>query len=292
MPRSTWKGYLKLSFVSVPVKGYTANTGAGGVQLHQLHRECNSRIKYQKTCPIHGVMPNSEIVSAYEYSDEQYVVVDSKELKTLREAGERAVNVEAVVKAGSIDPLYFTDKTYYLLPDGAVGQRPYALLQQTLADDERWAIGKAVLYGREELVLIRPLDDLISMTALKYDAEVVHPKALADELETPPLTDAEVSLTKTLLKAFVRPKFSMTEYKDDYVENLTELIEAKVAGKKIVAAPAAEDPPIINLMDALKKSVAAVSNGEESSARRKKATGPRLASTARRKATPKRRKSG
>lgn len=291
MPRSTWKGYLKLSFVSVPVKGYTANTGAGGVQLHQLHRECNSRIKYQKNCPVHGVVPNSEIVSAYEYSDEQYVVIDPKELKTLRAAGERAVNVEAVVKAGSIDPLYFTDKTYYLLPDGAVGQRPYALLQQTLADDDRWAVGKAVLFSREELVLIRPLEGLISMTALKYDAEIVHPQALTDELETPSLTAAEVSLTKTLLKAFVRPKFSLTKYKDEYVENLTEFIEAKVAGKKIVAAPAAEEPPIINLMDALRKSVAAVS-GEEAGSSRKKATGPRLAATTRRKAAPKRRKSG
>lgn len=291
MPRSTWKGYLKLSFVSVPVKGYTANTGAGGVQLHQLHRECNSRIKYQKNCPVHGVVPNSEIVSAYEYSDEQYVVIDPKELKTLRAAGERAVNVEAVVKAGSIDPLYFTDKTYYLLPDGAVGQRPYALLQQTLADDDRWAVGKAVLFSREELVLIRPLEGLISMTALKYDAEIVHPQALTDELETPSLIAAEVSLTKTLLKAFVRPKFSLTKYKDEYVENLTEFIEAKVAGKKIVAAPAAEEPPIINLMDALRKSVAAVS-GEEAGSSRKKATGPRLAATTRRKAAPKRRKSG
>lgn len=290
MPRSTWKGYLKLSFVSVPVKGYSANTGAGGVQLHQLHAECNSRIKYQKTCPIHGVVSNDEIVSAYEYGDDQYVVIDRKELKTLRAAGERAVNVEAVVKAGSIDPLYFTEKTYYLLPDGAVGQRPYALLEQALDSEDRWAVARAVLYGREELVVIRAVEGLLSMTAIKYDAEVVHPQALADEVETPSLTDDEKSLTKTLLKAFVKPKFSLAAFKDDYVEHLTDLIEAKVAGKKIVAAPAAEEPPIINLMDALKKSVAAVQG--EDSPRRKRASGPRVAAAARRKAAPKRRKSG
>jgi DNA end-binding protein Ku len=290
MPRSTWKGYLKLSFVSVPVKGYSASTGAGGVQLHQLHAECHSRIKYQKTCPIHGEVSNDEIVSAYEYGDDQYVVIDRKELKTLRAAGERAVNVEAVVKAGSIDPLYFTEKTYYLLPDGAVGQRPYALLEQALDSDDRWAVARAVLYGREELVVIRAVEGLLSMTAIKYDAEVVHPQALADEVETPSLTDDEKSLTKTLLKAFVKPKFSLAAFKDDYVENLTDLIEAKVAGKKIVAAPAAEEPPIINLMDALKKSVAAVQG--EDSPRRKRASGPRVAAAARRKAAPKRRKSG
>jgi DNA end-binding protein Ku len=290
MPRSTWKGYLKLSFVSVPVKGYSANTGAGGVQLHQLHSECHSRIKYQKTCPVHGEIPREEIVSAYEYADGQYVVIDPKELKTLRAAGERAVNIDAVVKADSIDPLYFTEKTYYLLPDGAVGQRPYALIQQTLADEDRWAVGKAVLYGREELVAIRPVQDLLSMTAIKYDAEVVHPQALQDELEAPSLTAAELTLTKTLLKAFVRPKFSLAEYKDDYIEQLTELIEAKVAGKKIVAAPAAEEPPIINLMDALKKSVAAVQGSEAPT--RKKAAAPRATAAARRTSAPKRRKSG
>lgn len=287
MPRSTWKGYLKLSFVSVPVKGYTANTGADSIRLHQLHQECHSRIKYSKVCPIHGAVPSNEIVSAYEYADDQYVVIDPKELKALRARSERAVNIEAVVKAGDIDPLYFTEKTHYLLPDGAVGQRPYALIQRSLAEDKCCAIGRAVLYGREEVVLIRPVEDLLSLTALKYDAEVVHPQALADELETPVLQKEELALTHTLLKAFVRSKFDLAAYKDDYVESLTELIEAKVAGKKIVAAPAAEEPPIINLMDALKKSVAAV--GGESTRRKK---GSARAAASARKTAPKRRKSG
>ncbi|WP_254508467.1 non-homologous end joining protein Ku [Anatilimnocola floriformis] len=287
MPRSTWKGYLKLSFVSVPVKGYTANTGSDSIKLHQLHQECHSRIKYSKVCPIHGSVPSSEIVSAYEYADDQYVVIDPKELKALRAGGERAVNIEAVVKSAAIDPLYFTEKTYYLLPDGAVGQRPYALIQKSLTDEDRCAIGRAVLYGREELVLIRPVDNLLSLTALKYDAEVVHPQALADELETPSLQKAELELTHTLLKAFVKPKFDLAAYKDEYVEALTELIEAKVAGKKIVASPAAEEPPIINLMEALKKSVAAV--GGEAPRRKKQAE---RASAVARKSAPKRRKSG
>jgi DNA end-binding protein Ku len=257
VPRSTWKGYLKLSFVSVPVKGYSANTGAGSVQLHQLHRLCHSRIRYRKTCPEHGEVPSDEIVSAYEYAKDQYVVIDPKELKTLRARSERAVNVEAIVKQETIDPLYFTEKTYYLLPDGAIGQRPYALIQQALAEEGRCAIARAVLYSREELVMIRPMEELLAMTALKFDAEVIHPGALTDELETPSLTDAETNLTRTLLKAFAKPKFSLASFKDEYVEQLTELIEAKVSGKQIVAAPAEEEPPVINLLDALKKSVAA-----------------------------------
>lgn len=288
MPRSTWKGYLKLSFVSVPVKGYTARTGADTIQLHQLHEECHSRIKYQKACPIHGVVPSGEIVSAYEYSDGQYVVIDPKELRALRAGGERAVQIEAIVKTSDIDPLYFTDKTYYLLPDGAIGQRPYALIQQSLADEDRCAVGRAVLYGREELVLIRPVAGLLSLTSLKFDAEILHPQVLAEELETPALLAAELDLTHKLLKAFVRPKFDLAAFKDEYVESLTELIEAKVAGKKIVASPSAEEPPVINLMEALQKSVAAVGGG---ASRRAKTSG-RAAATSRRGPAPKRRKSG
>lgn len=279
MPRSTWKGYLKLSFVSVPVKGYSSSTGAGSVQLNQLHRLCNNRIRYRKICPEHGEVPNDEIVSAYEYAKDQYVVIDPKELKTLRSRSERAVNVEAVVKQDTIDPLYYSDKTYYLLPDGAVAQRPYALIQQALADEGRCAIARAVIYSREELVMIRPADELLAMTALKFDAEVVHPGALHDELETPTLTAAEKNLTRTLLKAFTRPKFSLAAFKDEYIEQLTELIEAKVSGKQIVAAPAEEEPPVINLLDALKKSVEAA---QGASRRSKPPT----------RATPKRRKSG
>jgi DNA end-binding protein Ku len=120
----------------------------------------------------------------------------------------------------------------------------------------------------------------------------MHPESLVDELETPSLTAAEKNLTKTLLKAFQRPKFSLAAYKDDYVEQLTELIEAKVAGKKIVAAPAAEEPPIINLMEALKKSVAAVQDEEEATPRKKRTTKRTAASAARRKTTTRRRKSG
>src|SRR5205814_171039 len=156
-----------------------------------------------------------------------------------------------------IDPVYFTDKTYYLLPDGAVGQKPFALIQQCLADDELQAVGRVILFGREELVLVRPVDKLLAMTALKYEAQVAHADTLEEELEKTTLVRDELNLTKKLLEAFEKPKFSLAEYKDHYVEQLKELIQAKVEGKELVTPPAAEEPHVINLMDALKKSVAA-----------------------------------
>jgi DNA end-binding protein Ku len=272
MPRSSWKGYLKLSLVSVPVRGFTANVAAGEVRLNQLHSECHSRIRYQKTCPIHGEVPKEEIVSGYEYAKGEYVVIEPEELAALRGERERAVTIDAVLSQHTIDPVYFTDKTYYLTPDGAVGQKPFALIQRCLADEELQAVGRVVLFGREELVLVRPVDKLLAMTALKYESEVAHADTLEEELEEATLAREELNLTKKLLEAFEKPKFSLADFKDHYVEELTKLIQAKVEGKEVVAPPAPEEPHVINLMDALKKSVAAAKKGgrEEPAARKRR----------------------
>lgn len=262
MPRSSWKGYLKLSLVSVPIRGFTANVAAGEVRLHQLHADCHSRIRYQKTCPIHGEVSKEEIVSGYEYAKGEYVVIEPDELSRLRGERERAVTIDAVLSQHTIDAVYFTDKTYYLAPDGAVGQKPFQLIQKSLADAELQAVGRIVLYGREELVVVRPVAKILAMTALKYAAEVSPPEALSEELEPAPLAKEELSLTNRLLEAFEKPKFSLADYKDHYVEELTRLIQAKVEGKELVTPPAREEPHVINLMDALKQSVAAARREE------------------------------
>src|SRR4051794_30556966 len=178
--RSTWKGYLKLSLVSIPVKAYSASRGAETIALHQLHAKCHSRIKYKKVCPIHGEIPKEEIVSGYEYAKGQYVVIEPDELKRLRTRGEREITIDAIVSPSTIDPLYFTDKSYYLVPDGAVGQKPYALLQTSLEEDRHFAVARGVLFGREELVLLRPVDGVLALTALKYEAEVAHAEVFAE----------------------------------------------------------------------------------------------------------------
>jgi DNA end-binding protein Ku len=285
MPRSSWKGYLKLSLVSVPVRGFTANVAASEIRLHQLHEECHSRIRYQKTCPVHGEVPKEEIVSGYEYAKGEYVVIEPEELSRLRGESERAITVEAILSQHTIDPVYFTDKTYYLVPDGAVGQKPFALIQQCLADEELQAVGRAVLFGREELVLVRPVDRLLALTALKYEAEVSHASALHEELEKPHFAREELALTKKLLEAFEKPKFSIAEFKDHYVEELTQLIEAKVAGEEVVSPPKSEEPHVINLMDALKKSVAAAKKGgkREAAARKPKKSAAQASARRRRK---------
>jgi DNA end-binding protein Ku len=265
--RSTWKGYLKLSLVTIPVKAYSASRAAGDVPLHQLHANCNSRIKYKKVCPIHGEVPKEEIVSGYEYAKGQYVVLTPDELARLREKGEREITIDAVVTPSAIDPIYYTDKSYYLIPDGAVGQKPYALLQQSLESAEEVAVAHGVLFGRDEVVLLRPIDGLLALTALKYEAEVTHAKTYVEELTTPQLSREELGLTQTLLHAFEKSKFSLAGYKDQYLEKLAEIVEAKVEGKELVSPPPVDEPKVINLMDALKKSLAKTRSGDEKPSR-------------------------
>jgi DNA end-binding protein Ku len=291
--RSSWKGYLKLSLVSVPVKGYTAARSAGEVRLNQLHEKCHNRIRYQKVCPIHGEVPKEEIVSGYEYAKGQYVVIDPDEMASLRKERDRAVTIDGVVQSGKIDPVYFTDKTYYLLPDGAVGQKPFALIQKCLEEEKLQAVGRVVLFGREELVVVRGVDGILAMTALKYDAEVTPADTFREELEPTDLEPEELQLTKTLLKAFVKPKFTLAGYKDKYVEELAAFIEAKVEGKEIVTPPAAEEPRIINLMEALKRSVAEAKGSEAAPhSKRKMAASARKTKSKPTKSAKPKRKSG
>src|SRR5262249_44438723 len=147
--RSSWKGFLKLSLVSVPVKAYTATASGGEIHLNQLHAECHSRIQYKKVCPIHGEVKGDEIVSGYEYSKGQYVIVDPDELNKLRTEDEKAIKIDTFVAPGTLDPVYYSGKGYYLVPDGPVGEKPYALLHQAMVEENRHAVAQIVLHGRE-----------------------------------------------------------------------------------------------------------------------------------------------
>lgn len=255
-PRATWKGFIKLSLVSVPVKAYTAHSSeAGEVRLNQLHNECHSRIKYKKSCPIHGDIPNDEIVSGYEYAKDQYVVIDTEEISKLRTEDDKAINIREFILPDALDPLYYSDKTYYLVPDGPVGQRPYGVLHKGLVEQDRFGIATVVMHGKEQTVVLRPIDNLLTMTPLVYEDKVTKPSTFEDEVVKVDASADEVKLIKMLIDASTAKQFDFSKYKDIYQEKLTELIQAKVEGRELVAAPAQEHAHVINLMDALKQSV-------------------------------------
>lgn len=255
--RSSWKGYLKLSLVSVPVKAYSA-VGAHDDEIHfnQLHDQCHSRIRYAKTCPKHGVVPSDEIVSGYEFAKGQYVVLERDELERLRGDSEKSVSIEAIVPKDAIDPLYLTERSSYLIPDGRVGQKPYSLIENCLRDQNVVAVARLTLNGKDDVVMLRPRGELLVMTVLNASAQVYAADTFAEELGKASVSAAEMKLTKTLFEAYRQGRIDLAEYKDRYTERLTELIEAKVNGHQAVASAPSEEPDVINLMDALKRSVA------------------------------------
>jgi len=255
-PRTSWKGFIKLSLVSVPVKAFTAHDTGEQVRLNQLHAECNGRVKYQKICPEHGELGSKDIVSGYEYAKGQYVVIDPDEVKSLRTASDRSVAIEGFIKPDEIPPRQHAGKSYYLLPDGVAGVKPYALLHKGMVDGGVQALAQIVLSGREQIVLLRPVENLIEMSVLHYAKRVKSIHEFTAEMPQAELSDSEVTLANTLIAASRIEEFEFSEYKDRYVENMTRLIEMKIEGEEVVQAPDPEEPKIINLMDALKKSVA------------------------------------
>jgi DNA end-binding protein Ku len=254
--RSAWKGFLRLSLVSVPVKGYAANPSGGNeVRLNQLHKACHSRINYRKTCPVHGEVPNDEIVSGYEYSKGQYVIVDPDEVEKLRSEDDKAIQIDAFVSPHAFDAIYFTGRNYYLVPDSPVGQKSYAVVAEAMAQGKRYAVAKLVLHGKEQTVLLRPVDGMLTMSVLHYEHQVAKGSAYSEEVTRPEVSPQERDLARTLVEAATVKDFDYSTYKYLYTERLTRLIEAKVAGEEIVTPTAHEEAQVINLMEALQKSV-------------------------------------
>lgn len=264
MARYSWKGSLRLSLVTVPVQAFNVLAPEGGhIRFHQLHASDHSRIKHVKVCPVHGEVSNDEVVSGYEYAKGQYVIVDPAELDALRTETDKAVHLDTFVDTSAIDPLYLTGQNYYLTPDGAAAAKPYLVLQKAMVEQDKCAVGQGVLFGREQLVAIRPYKDLLLMSVIQYEGAIRDP---ADyEIGEARVSATELKLAETLIKASTSKRLDLSAYKDSYSDKLRELIDAKVEGREIVVPPEEEEPTTLNLMDALKKSLA---RGGKSSAKR------------------------
>jgi DNA end-binding protein Ku len=157
---------------------------------------------------------------------------------------------------GTLDAIYAAGKSHYLVADGPVAHKGYAVLWRGMVDEKRQAIAQVVMHGKEQLVWLRPLDGLIVMTQLSYDSQITKPAAFADEVCKTEVVAEELQLLRTLMATRTPEKFDLARYQDRYTQKLTQLIEAKVAGKEISAAPATTPMQVINLVEALRQSVA------------------------------------
>jgi DNA end-binding protein Ku len=254
--RASWNGQLSFGLVSFPVEAFNAlDREQSDIRFNQIHAKCHNRIKYQKVCPVHGEVTNDEIVSGYEHKKGRFVEIDPDELDALRSERDRALKIEAFIRPDSIDPLYFDGRMYYLAPSGPEGHEPYAVIVEAMEREDRCGVGQVVFSGKDQIVLIRPLEGILHMAMLNYEAEIRPPTTVVHSLKKPSGIARHVRLAQTLIEEWSDDKFDFAKYSDPHREKVKDLIDAKIKGKKIVQPEEDEAPRILNLMDALKKSV-------------------------------------
>ncbi|HEX6311288.1 MAG TPA: Ku protein [Acidimicrobiia bacterium] len=266
MPSTIWSGNIGFGLVSVPVKVVSA-TKSQDVRFNQLEEGTGSRIRYRKVSEATGEeVPAERIVKGYQVSPGQYVVVEDEEMQALAPKASRTIEIEDFVDLHQIDPIFF-DQPYYLVPDRAAA-KPYRLLVEAMKDLEKVAVGRLVMRGKERLVAIRPLNDLLCIEMMRYSDEVIPPdqvEGLPEDGEVEP-TGRELEMAEQLITT-LSGDFEPEKYQDQYREQLLDLIDRKAAGEEIVAEPLVEEPAkVVDLMAALEASLARAGKGGEAEA--------------------------
>ncbi len=269
--RASWRGQLRFGLVSFEVQAVNAEIKENAeVHFHLLHEPDHERIHYAKLCPKHGEVPNDEIVEGFEYAKGKYVEFDKEELDVLRTDAERALTIDAFVSAEEIDPIYFDGRMYYLIPSGAGSSEPYALLEAAMEKKERWGVGQVVFSGREQLAVIRPFGGVITMAMLNYDAEIRKPSDIKSEFTRPRTTGSKLKLAEDLIGKWQDGEFDFASYKDRYRQKVKEAIAAKKKGQTIEPPEEEDSGEVINLMEALKRSVDNVARSKQRKSSRKR----------------------
>ena len=255
--RATWKGFLKISLVNIPIKVFPATESSGTISFNQLHGECQTRIQQKRWCPhCSREVPNSEIVKGYEFDKGRYVVLSEDDFDKVRPESTRVIDLVQFADESSIDPMY-VDRTYYLAPDGRIAADAFAVMRDGMKG--KVGIGKLALYGREYLVAVRPHQRGIAMYTLHHAAEIRSIEAV-EELSSVPekVKPEEMKLAKQVVATF-DSELNLKDNKDEYKEGLRKIIDAKIAGEEIVAPEIQEPPKVVDLMEALRKSLNSVS---------------------------------
>jgi len=264
--RSTWKGFLKVSLVNIPVKVFPATESAAALSFNQLHAECQTRIQQKKWCPhCEREVTNAEIVKGYEFEKGRYVVVTEEDFSKVTVESTRVINLVQFTEDGSLDPMY-VDKSYYLAPDGAVAAEAFAVMREGMRG--KAGIGKVALYGREYLVAVKPQEHGLVMYTLHHDAEIRGIDQVEDlDLVPKSVKPEELKLAKQVVEMY-SGELNLKDYRDEYKDELRRIIDAKVAGEEVVATAPVETPTnVVDLMAALRKSLDAVSTGKKPAAK-------------------------
>src|SRR5262244_2602257 len=262
--RPTWKGYLKISLVNIPIKVFPSTDAGATLSFNQLHGECQTRIQQKRWCPkCEKEVPNTDIVKGYEFEKGRYVVMDEEDIEKVRVESTRVINLEKFTDDTAIDPIYL-ERPYYLAPDGPVAKEAFAVIREGMKG--KAGIGKVALYGREYLVKVQPREQGLIMYTLRHAAEIRSMAAIDELAEMPEkVKPEEVKLARQVMGTF-EGTVDLQEYRDDYQVGLREIIDAKIEGREIVAPEFEAPPKVVNLMDALRKSLDTISSNKKEAA--------------------------
>src|ERR1700676_1327506 len=253
MASSVWKGYLSFGLLSIPIRLFTAARGER-ISLNQLHEVCHTRIKMPLFCPTcDRKVERSEIVKGYEYEKDQYVLFSDQDLDKIEPDSARSMEILEFVKVDEIDPLYY-DASYYVTPEDE-GKKAYQLLLEAMEESGYAAIAKLTMHQREHIVVIRPRAKGMTLHTMFYTNEIREVAEYGQSDKSAEPKPQEKKLAEQLIESLAA-KFEPEKYKDQYQESMRAMIDAKQQGQEVAEAPHPKLAPVIDLMEALKKSIA------------------------------------
>jgi DNA end-binding protein Ku len=274
--RTIWNGSINFGLVNIPI-GLAVAQQRKDTAFRTLHRECGTPIKQKRYCPFHERdVEADELVKGWEFAKGQFVLVEDSDLEAVALQRSQSVDIIRFVPIDQVDPIYF-DRTYYLAPAGPEAQRrPYVLLLRAMQEAGMAAVGKFVLWGKENLCLIRPLGESLVLETL-YFAEDIRPRKEIDEaVEETEVKGPELVMATQLVESLVGD-FDPEDYENEYRNELRAMLEAKLEGKEITAPEPAPEAPVVDLMEALKQSVAQAQKEKPAPAKKKASSGRKRA---------------
>jgi len=253
-PRPTWKGYLKLSLVSCAVAMYTATSTSNRIRLNIINRETGNRIRNQAVDAETGeVVENENKVKGYEVDDGRYVLLEDEELDEVALESTHTIEIESFVKRNEVDEIYL-DESFYIVPNDEVAYEAFAVIREAMKKKDMVGLGRVVMHRRERLLMLQPRGKGISATALRYKPEVRKEDAYFDEIPATKVPNDMLQLAEHILEQ-KKGHFDPAKFEDRYEDALSALIKAKRAGKEPPTSPTPKPSNVINLMDALRRSV-------------------------------------
>jgi len=251
MASTVWKGHLTFGLVSFPVKLYSA-ARSESISFNQLHKADNSRVRQVLYCAAEDKpIPRTEIVKGYEYEKDRYVVIEDEEIKKVAPQTAKVMEIQEFVKADAVDPIYL-ETSYYMAPDEA-GEKPYALLFDALKKSGYMGIAKVTMHNREHVVILRPGANGVLLHTMYYNHEIRKVDEFRTDLSL--VKEKELALAQSLVEALAA-EFEPDKYKDSYRENLLQMIESKKEGREVVATPEPRQEKVVDILEALKASLA------------------------------------